>query len=85
MRCVGFKSYKKLLDRLIHQLLSPIVPFVDRLSILPKVLPRSLLTLITGMSSVSLVSHHVTTTLAASAPISTLVESEAVVLLRCIT
>jgi hypothetical protein len=51
----------------------------------PKVAPlSSSLTLITGVSCVWFVSHHVTTTLSASESISTLVESASVVLLRLI-
>lgn len=50
------------------------VPLVASLSVVPNVSPLSLLTLITGVSSVWFVSHHVTTTLSASESISTLVE-----------
>jgi hypothetical protein len=61
---------------------SPIVPFAASFSSGPNVSPLSSLTLITGTSLVSLVSHHVITTLSASESISTLVESASVVLLR---
>ena len=53
----------------------PIGPLADSIIVSPKVLPLSSLTLITGTSLVSFVSHHVTTTLSASESISTLVES----------
>lgn len=52
----------------------PIVPLVESMIVSPKVLPLSVLTLITGKLLVWLVSHHVTTTLFASESISTLVE-----------
>ncbi len=62
----------------------PIGPLAHSIIVSPKVLPLSSLTLITGTSLVSFVSHHVTTTLSASESISTLVESASVVLLKFI-
>ena len=61
-----------------------IAPLVASCNNGPNVLPLSLLTFITGISLVSFVSHHVTTTLFASEPISTLVDCASVVLLRLI-
>jgi hypothetical protein len=58
-----------------------IVPLPASFNSGPNVLPKSLLTFMTGVSLVSVVSHQVTTTLFVSESISTLVESASVVLL----
>src|SRR5829696_39115 len=62
----------------------PIVPLVASINIGPNVAPLSLLTLATGVSLVSFLSHHVTYTLFPDAAISASSESASVVLLRFI-
>src|SRR5688572_24822616 len=61
---------------------TPIVPLAPSLNVGPNVSPPLALTLITGVSDVAFLSHHVTITFSPSAAISTSSDCTSVVLLK---